>query len=229
MSKNADLSEIDSWVFDLDNTLYPRSCNLFAQVDKLITKYVMNTTGLEHSKAYKIQKTYYRDHGTTMNGLMQNYGIDPDHYLDFVHDIDYSPVMAHAELVEAISVLKGKKYIFTNADIGHSEAVLEKLGATKLFDGMFDIRATGFKPKPEPIAYEKFIKEFKIVPSAAIMFDDLEKNLKVPHVIGMKTVQVIADEDFNHELVESWELERCHENEHVHHITNDLVKFLKTT
>ncbi|MCF6321834.1 MAG: pyrimidine 5'-nucleotidase [Rhizobiaceae bacterium] len=229
MNNPLDSSQIKNWVFDLDNTLYPRSCNLFAQVDKLITQYVMNVTGFEHSEAYKVQKTYYRDSGTTMNGLMQNYGIDPNHYLDFVHDIDYSPVMAHAELVEAISALKGRKFIFTNADIGHSEAVLEKLGASKLFDGMFDIRATGFKPKPEPVAYQKFINEFDIFPSSSIMFDDLEKNLKVPHIMGMKTVQVIADESFNHELVESWELEKCEKNEHVHHITNDLVKFLKVT
>ncbi len=227
MNKIFDPNQIDVWVFDLDNTLYPRSCDLFSQIDRLITKYVMNTTGLEHAGAYKIQKTYYKENGTTMNGLMQNYGIDPDHYLNFVHDIDYSPVQEHGELVEAIASLKGKKYIFTNADIGHSEAVLNRLGAKNLFDGMFDIRATGYLPKPDPAAYKKFIANFDISPTKSIMFDDLEKNLKVPHNIGMKTVQVVADDSFNHELVESWELERNHKHEHVHHITDDLVGFLK--
>ncbi len=227
MNKIADPSKIDNWIFDLDNTLYPRSCDLFSQIDRLITKYVMNTTGLEHADAYKIQKTYYKENGTTMNGLMQNYGIDPDHYLNFVHDIDYSPVQAHGELVEAIAQLKGKKYIFTNADIGHTEAVLEKLGGKHLFDGMFDIRASGFLPKPEPVAYKKFITEFDISPKTSIMFDDLEKNLKVPHNLGMKTVQVVASDDFSHDLVESWELEKDHQHEHVHFITNNLTDFLK--
>jgi len=222
----SEITDIDNWVFDLDNTLYPRTCDLFAQIDILITKYVMNTTGLEHKDAYKIQKDYYRHNGTTMNGLMQNYGIDPDHYLNFVHDIDYSPVEPDAQLIEAIGALKGKKYIFTNADIGHAEAVLEKLGGKNLFDGMFDIRATGYAPKPLPIAYDKFLSAFDINPNKAIMFDDLEKNLAVPHALGMKTVQVVANDDFSHAQVEAWELDKGHEHEHVHFITDDLVQFL---
>ncbi len=103
----------------------------------------------------------------------------------------------------------------------------KRLIGRHLFDGMFDIRASGFLPKPEAIAYEKFIKEFDISPKTSIMFDDLEKNLKVPHDMGMKTVQVVADDDFSHDLVESWELEKNHQHEHVHFITDNLTNFLK--
>ncbi len=222
-----DFSDIDIFVFDLDNTLYPRTCDLFAQVDILITKYVMKITGLEQQAARKLQKDYYKDHGTTMNGLMIHYDIDPDEYLNNVHNIDYSPVKRHEELIEAISSLKGEKYIFTNADIGHATAVLERLGGTKLFDGMFDIRQAGFYPKPNPIAYEKFLTEFNIVANSAIMFDDLEKNLKVPHEIGMRTVHVVPSDGFTHEHVENWELSRADEQDHIHHITDDLVQFIE--
>lgn len=226
VSQPADLDHITSWVFDLDNTLYPRTCDLFAQIDTLITQYMMNVTGLDHMPARRLQKEYYRDHGTTLNGLMLHHDIDPDHYLDSVHAIDYSPVDAHPELVDLISQLPGEKYIFTNADIGHTEAVLSRLGGVHLFKGMFDIRAADYIPKPEQSAYDSFLKTHQISPKTAIMFDDLEKNLKVPHLLGMATVHVVAEPDFNHDQVDEWELGRVDDQEHIHHVTDDLVSFL---
>lgn len=220
------LPHVTDWVFDLDNTLYPRTCNLFAQIDKLITEYVMNVTGLPFETARKLQKDQYRDFGTTLNGLMHTHGIDPDDYLRKVHAIDYSPVAAHPELIAAITALPGRKFIFTNADNGHAAAVLERLGAKDLFDGMFDIRAAKYQPKPERIAYEMCFELFDIDPARAVMFDDLEKNLKVPHDMGMTTVQVIAGEDFVHEQVDDWELHRSDDHIHVHHKTADLTAFL---
>ncbi len=222
------LDGVESWIFDLDNTLYPRTCNLFAQIDSLITQYVMDITGLGHTSARKLQKDYYRDHGTTLNGLMDNHGVDPDHYLDIVHDIDYSPVDAHPELVEIIGELPGRKFIFTNADVPHAEAVLDKLGGRHLFEGIFDIRAAGYKPKPVRSAYEEFLKTFNIAPDGAAMFDDLEKNLLVPHTMGMATVHVIAGAGFAHDQVDDWELSRVDDCDHIHHITDDLTQFLKT-
>jgi len=222
------LEHIEAWVFDLDNTLYPRTCDLFAQVDTLITQYMMNVTGMEKVAARRLQKDYYRDHGTTLNGLMLHHDVDPDHYLDSVHNIDYSPVLPHPELVETIISLPGKKYIFTNADMGHTEAVLARLGALELFDGMFDIRAAGLIPKPEQPAYDKFLKDHNINPKNAAMFDDLEKNLKVPHLLGMSTIQVIADQEFSHSQVESWELDQKGNEDHIHHTTDDLVDFLNS-
>jgi putative hydrolase of the HAD superfamily len=223
----AALAHVTDWVFDLDNTLYPRTCNLFAQIDSLITRYVMDITGLEFEPARRLQKDYYRDHGTTMNGLMNSHGIDPEHYLTTVHAIDYSPVMAHPELIATIAALPGRKFIFTNADDGHARAVLERLGDTGIFDGMFDIRAAGFQPKPARIAYELCFEKFGIDPARAVMFDDLEKNLLVPHEMGMVTVQVIAGDDFAHEQVEHWELHRSGDHAHVHHTTGDLLAFLR--
>lgn len=222
----ADLNHVTDWVFDLDNTLYPRTCDLFAQIDVLITKYVMDITGLPFAEARTLQKEHYRDHGTTLNGMMISHNIDPDHYLSKVHAIDYSPVQKHPELISAIKALPGRKFIFTNADIPHSIAVLEKLGGADLFDGMFDICAADYRPKPEQSAYDMFLNKFEIDPNKAVMFDDLQKNLKVPHQLGMRTVQVVAGEDFQHDQVDEWELAQDDNHPHVHHITSDLAAFL---
>lgn len=219
------LSHVTDWVFDLDNTLYPRKCNLFAQIDTRITAYVMEVTKLEFTEARALQKTYYRDFGTTLNGLMSRHEVDPDHFLTTVHSIDYSPVMAHPELVTAIENLPGRKFVLTNGDVGHARSVLKRLGGTELFEHVFDIRAMGFRPKPLPVAYEAFFAAHQIDPRQAAMFDDLEKNLLVPHQMGMTTVQVVAGPDFAHGQVEPWELDRGGAL-HVHHITDDLAGFL---
>jgi putative hydrolase of the HAD superfamily len=142
------LSHITDWVFDLDNTLYPRECNLFAQIDLRITNYVMDLTRLEFQPARDLQKSYYRDFGTTLNGLMQRHEVDPDHFLNTVHAIDYSPVDPHPDLVEAIRALPGRKFILTNGDTGHARAVLARLGGADLFEHVHDIRAMTFVPKP---------------------------------------------------------------------------------
>jgi putative hydrolase of the HAD superfamily len=224
---NRSFDSISHWVFDLDNTLYPRECNLFAQIDIKITHYVMELAGLDFVAARDLQKVFYRDHGTTLNGLMHSYKVDPDHYLNAVHAIDYSPVDTHPDLVAAIKNLPGRKFIFTNADAGHAQSVLSRLGADDVFEAIFDIRSARFQPKPLKEAYDAFLAENAVDPTTAIMFDDLEKNLRVPHEVGMKTVQVVAGEDFAHEQVDDWELGRGDEQPHVHHITDDLLGFLR--
>lgn len=221
-----DFSAIDVWVFDLDNTLYPRECNLFAQIDLLISTYMVDVTGLPYAEARALQKAYYRDHGTTLHGLMLHHGVDPDHFLKTVHAIDYSGVPAHPGLAEALRALPGRKFILTNGDVGHASAVLDKVGATGLFTDIFDIRSMSYRPKPLPEAYESFFATHGIDAKRAAMFDDLEKNLLVPHDAGMVTVQVVAQEDFAHDQVESWELEQKG-GPHVHHVTADLADFLR--
>jgi putative hydrolase of the HAD superfamily len=221
------LSHITDWVFDLDNTLYPRECNLFAQIDLRITNYVMDLTRLEFQAARDLQKTYYRDYGTTLNGLMQRHEVDPDHFLNTVHAIDYSPVDPHPDLVDAIRALPGRKFILTNGDTGHARAVLARLGGADLFEHVHDIRAMTYVPKPHRETYDRFLALHGIDPTRAAMFDDLEKNLVVPHEVGMSTVQVVASEDFAHEQVEAWELGRA-AGPHVHHITDDLARFLRS-
>lgn len=220
------LDHITDWVFDLDNTLYPRRCNLFAQIDRLITSYVMDLTQLEFEAARALQKVYYRDYGTTLNGLMQRHAVDPDHFLNTVHAIDYSPVDAHPDLVQAIDALPGRKFILTNGDTGHARAVLRRLGGSDLFEHVHDIRAMTYVPKPHKAAYDGFFAAHGIDPKRAVMFDDLEKNLVVPHEVGMATVQVLAGEDFAHDQVEAWELGRA-AGPHVHHVTDDLAHFLR--
>jgi putative hydrolase of the HAD superfamily len=157
---------------------------------------------------------------------MQRHEVDPDHFLSTVHNIDYSPVPAHPDLVSAIEALPGRKFILTNGDVGHARAVLKRLGAPdELFEGIFDIRAMSYRPKPLPEAYDAFFAAHGIEVKRSAMFDDLEKNLLVPHEVGMATVQVIATEDFAHEQVDAWELEQTG-GPHVHHVTADLTAFL---
>ncbi|KQN74973.1 pyrimidine 5'-nucleotidase [Devosia sp. Leaf64] len=220
------LNHITDWVFDLDNTLYPRECNLFAQIDVLITRYVMDVTRLDFEEARSLQKSYYRDFGTTLNGLMHGHKIDPEHFLNTVHAIDYSPVTAHPALIDAIRALPGRKFILTNGDTNHARSVLGRLGGPDLFEDVHDIRAMTFVPKPHKQAYDGFLGRYGIDPTKAIMFDDLEKNLVVPHEIGMATVQVVPGAEFAHDQVEAWELGQT-TGPHVHHVTGDLAGFLR--
>lgn len=223
---DVDFSAVRNWIFDLDNTLYPRRCNLFAQVDIRITHYVMAVTRLEFEPARALQKAFYRDYGTTLNGLMQRYEIDPEHFLRTVHDIDYSPVEAHPALGGAIAALPGRKFILTNGDVPHARAVLARLGIEPtLFEVIHDVKAMHYRPKPERSAYDGLLETFGIDPRTAAMFDDLDKNLLVPHELGMETVHVVAGADFSHAQVEAWELEPA-TGAHVHHRTEDLAGFL---
>jgi putative hydrolase of the HAD superfamily len=222
----ASLSHVTDWVFDLDNTLYPRTCNLFAQIDVRITNYVMDLTKLDFEAARDLQKSYYREFGTTLNGLMHQHKVDAEHFLDSVHAIDYSPVDPHPELVEVIRALPGRKFILTNGDTKHARSVLAKLGGGELFEHVHDIRAMTYVPKPHRQAYEGFFALHGIDPTRAAMFDDLEKNLLVPHEVGMSTIQVVAAPDFAHEQVEAWELGRA-AGPHVHHVTDNLAAFLR--
>lgn len=221
----AAFSHVTDWVFDLDNTLYPRECNLFAQIDLLISHYMVDVTGLPYGEARALQKSYYRDHGTTLHGLMLHYGVDPDHFLNTVHAIDYSGVPAHPALAETLAALPGRKFILTNGDVGHARHVLERVGGGDVFTDIFDIRAMKYTPKPLPEAYAEFFAAHGIDAGRAAMFDDLEKNLVVPHETGMVTVQVVAGEGFAHAQVDSWELGRS-SDPHVHHVTDDLAGFL---
>src|SRR5690606_19329217 len=147
-------------------------------------------------------------------------------FLNTVHAIDYSPVVPHPDLVSAIAALPGRKFILTNGDVGHARSVLNRLGCDDMFEHVHDIRAMTFVPKPHREAYDGFFTLHGIDPTSAVMFDDLEKNLVVPHDMGMTTVQVVAEGDFSHDQVEAWELDRA-AGPHVHHITDDLARFLR--
>lgn len=219
-----DDDKIENWIFDLDNTLYPAECNLFAQIDKRMGAYIANLLDLDLVEARRVQKDYYYRYGTTLNGLMQEHKLNPHDYLDFVHDIDHSVVPERPDLKNALETLEGRKFIFTNGSRRHGEVVAAKLGILDQFEDVFDIAAADFTPKPHRQAYELFLKRHDVTPPSAVMFEDLHHNLKEPHALGMKTVLVHSsyeDHPIQKERL-TWEKAPIH----VHFETDDLVGFL---
>lgn len=215
---------VTEWIFDLDNTLYPRHCDLFSQIDWKMTDYVADLLDLPKDEARKLQKEMYREHGTTLRGLMLRHGIDPHHFLDSVHDIDYSPVSPNPRLGEQIAALPGRKLIFTNGDVGHAERTTDRLGITEHFDAVFDIVASDFVPKPSEAPYRKFIDDHEVDPTRAVMFEDMPRNLHVPKKLGMRTVLVLPANGSRH-LAENWEHE-VEAAEMIDFSTQDLDQFL---
>ena len=218
-------SHVDTWVFDLDNTLYPRHLNLWQQVDERIREFVAKFLDVGHEEAFRVQKDYYRRYGTTMRGLMAEHGLNPDDFLDFVHEIDHSPLEPNPALGSAIEALPGRKLILTNGTRKHADAVTRRLAIDHHFEGVFDILAAELEPKPSPQTYDRFLEAHGVDPSSAAMFEDLARNLAVPHALGMTTVLVVpagTREVFR----ESWEMEGPGEP-HVDHVTDDLAGFLQ--
>jgi putative hydrolase of the HAD superfamily len=218
-------SHVDTWVFDLDNTLYPHHLNLWQQVDERIREFVAKFLDVGREEAFRVQKDYYRRYGTTMRGLMTEHGLNPDDFLDFVHEIDHSPLEPDAALGAAIAALPGRKLILTNGTRKHAEAVTRRLAIDHHFEGVFDIVAAELEPKPAPQTYDRFLKAHGVDPARAAMFEDLARNLAVPHALGMTTVLVVpagTREVFR----ESWEMEGPGEP-HVDHVTDDLAGFLE--
>ena len=181
------------WIFDLDNTLYPSECNLFAEIDRRMSAYIQKLLGLDPAAALKVQKELYYEHGTTLSGLMAKHGVKPEGFLAYVHDIDLSPVQHAPELAEAIERLEGRKFIFTNGSARHAERVAEKLGVLDKFDGIYDIAAGGYVPKPRPEAFRRFLEFCEGVNCKAAMFEDLPHNLEPAHALGIVTVLVESD------------------------------------
>lgn len=220
----ARFAPVDAWVFDLDNTLYPRSTNLFAQVDQRIGDYVQRLLSLSPEEARALQRDYYRRHGTTLRGLMLEHGIAPHDFLEEVHDIDHSVVEADPALAEAIDRLPGKRYILTNGSRMHAEKVIGRLGLDGLFADIFDIVRAELLPKPHRDTYRRFFAETGIDPAKAAMFEDLARNLEAPKAFGMATVLVVprGAEDC---CAEAWEVEGA-DGVHIDYVTDDLGAFL---
>ncbi|TPW25787.1 pyrimidine 5'-nucleotidase [Pararhizobium mangrovi] len=220
----ADFAHVTDWVFDLDNTLYPRRTNLFAQIDRNMTAYVAELLSLPEDEARAMQKRYYREHGTTLAGLMHHHGIDSNAFLERVHDIDYSHVEPDPALGRAIAALPGRKFIFTNGDTRHARRTAEALGVLDHFDDIFDIVAADLVPKPAGETYDKFLGLNRIDAANAAMFEDLPRNLTVPKSLGMRTVLVVPS-NMKEAVGESWEHERTHD-EAIDYVTDDLAGFL---
>jgi putative hydrolase of the HAD superfamily len=216
---------VETWVFDLDNTLYPHHLNLWQQVDERIRDFIVRFLRVNKEEAFRVQKDYYRRYGTTMRGLMTEHELEPDAFLEMVHEIDHSPLTPNPALGAAIEKLPGRKLIMTNGTRKHAEAVLQRLQIEQHFDDVFDIAAADLEPKPLPQVYDRFLARHGVDPARAAMFEDLARNLEVPHLLGMTTVLVVP-EGTREIFREDWELEG-REAPHVDHVTDDLAGFLK--
>jgi putative hydrolase of the HAD superfamily len=215
---------VETWVFDLDNTLYPHHLNLWQQVDDRIRAYIADFLKVPHDQAFRIQKDYYKRYGTTMRGLMTEHGLEPDDYLDFVHRIDHSPLTPNPALGDALKNLPGRKLILTNGTRAHADAVMARLAIGEHFEDVFDIIAAELEPKPAPQTYERFLAMHDVEPGKAAMFEDLARNLAAPHALGMTTVLVVP-EGQREVFREDWELEG-RDAPHVDHVTDNLARFL---
>lgn len=180
----------DVWVFDLDNTLYPAGSNLFAQIDIKLRDYVAECLSIGPEEARKIQKDYFMEYGTTLSGMMKHHGVDPDHFLDYVHDIDFSPIKKSPVLNDALAALKGRKLIYTNADASYTAKVLDRLGVSDHIESVFDIKSADLLPKPDMVSYEKFLADHDVDPNRAVMVEDMAKNLIPAKNLGMGTIWI---------------------------------------
>jgi putative hydrolase of the HAD superfamily len=216
---------IETWVFDLDNTLYPHHLNLWQQVDQRIRDYIVDFLHIGQDEAFRLQKDYYRRYGTTMRGLMEEHGLEPDQFLEIVHQIDHSPLTPNPALAAAIAALPGRKLILTNGTRHHAEAVMRRLEIDAHFEDIFDIKAAELEPKPRPVVYERFLARHQVDPRRAVIFEDLARNLEVPHALGMITVLVVP-KGTGVVLREEWEL-AGRDEPHVDYVTDDLAEFLR--
>jgi putative hydrolase of the HAD superfamily len=216
---------VEAWVFDLDNTLYPAHTNLFAQVDVRIRDYVARLLSIPVDEANEIQKDYYQRFGTTLRGLMDERGIEPDDFLEYVHDIDHSVIVPDPALAAALTSLPGRKFIFTNGSRQHAEKTAARLGVAEHFSDIFDIVSAGLLPKPNRETYDRFLAVTGVAPARAAMFEDLARNLAVPHSLGMRTVLVVP-QGTREVFREAWELEGD-DAPHVEFVTEDLAGFVR--
>lgn len=203
-------SHVNTWVFDLDNTLYPPECALFDQIEVKMTEYVMRELGVDKMRADYLRNHYWQTYGTTLSGMMREHDIDPMPYLFDVHDISLDHVPQDLLLRGHIQALPGRKIVYTNGSEFHADRVLEARGLNEIFDAIYGIEHSDFHPKPSPEAYDAIIARDGLEAQSAAMFEDDHRNLKVPHSIGMRTVLVGPEQ----------------KGDHIHHQTLDITAFL---
>ena len=193
--------KINTWIFDLDNTLYSADSGIFQQVHELMGKFVSSHLDIGIEDAKIMQKKYYKQHGTTLRGMMDNHGVDPDHFLAEVHKLDYSIVGPNHKLNEQLKKLQGRKIIYTNANMQHTLDVLERIELSNFFDEIYDIKMANYIPKPELAPYEQMVKQFDIETKSSAMFDDIAKNLVPAKNVGFTSVWIDAGyENFSDDI-----------------------------
>ena len=222
--RQPDFRHVRNWIFDLDNTLYPSSCDLFGQISERMTDYVQKLLDLPRDEARVLQKAYYHDHGTTLNGLMKLNGVDAEDYLAFVHDIDLSALTPDLALTAIIAGLPGHKFVFTNGCVNHAGRVLNQLNLAEQFDEVWDIRTIGFTPKPDIAAYRIALGRAGSDGTDAAMFEDIARNLVEAKALGMTTVWLHNESEWSRQGP-------AHPVAQAHHIdyeTDDLLSFLQS-
>ena len=216
-SRGRPLSEIETWIFDLDNTLYPASCRLFDQIQTRMQRFVARRLELSPEAALAVQKSYFRQYGTTMRGLMAVDRVDPHEFLRFVHDVDLSCVPEDPVLAAALAALPGRKLVHTNGSAAHAERLLAHLRIAQSFSGIVDIAAAGFEPKPAPAGYLELLLRHRVLPETALMVEDIAKNLVPAAALGMTTAWLRGTVD--------WATAGA-EDGHIHYVVDDLGAFL---
>lgn len=206
----AAFAHVRTWVFDLDNTLYPPSLRLFDQIERRMTDYVERTLGVDSAEAGRLRRHYWRTYGTTLAGLMREHGVDPEPYLAHVHDIDLTTVAPVPALSAAIGALRGRKVVYTNGSREHARRVTRAIGLDGCFEALYGFEDAAYVPKPDAGAYATVFALARLDTREAAMFEDDPRNLEVPHRLGMRTVLVGPEA----------------EHPHVHHRTDDLAGFL---
>ena len=213
-----ELQIVKYWIFDLDNTLYSGKTKVFEQVDKKMSKYISEKLNITIEEARKIQKNYFHEYNTTLNGMIKNHKIDANEFLEFVHDIDIDFLKKDLELQKELLKLKGKKIIFTNGSRKHALNVTQKIGIDQCFDDIFDIVDSNFVPKPAIEPYNELVKKHKIDPKSCLFVEDIARNLKPSYEMGMKTVWI--------ENEEPW-AKKFSDSSFINYKTNNLSEFLK--
>ena len=216
--RGADLGEIETWIFDLDNTLYPVTARLLRQIDRHMGAFVANFLNVDLTEARRIQKTYFRKYGLTLRGLMIHHGLDPVRYYDEMTPMDLNEVDPNPELAEAIRAMKGHKIVYTNASAHHAEMVLKRIGMADAFEAVFDIGAARYIPKPAIESYRTLCERHGVNPARAAMIDDIARNLEPAHALGMTTVWMKTDAEWARGDAPA---------EHIHHVTDDLLAWLR--
>ncbi|MDR3462122.1 MAG: pyrimidine 5'-nucleotidase [Beijerinckiaceae bacterium] len=220
-------THVTTWVFDLDNTLYPPGAGLWPKIDARITHYISDLHGLDGISARALQKFYYERYGTTLRGLMEDHLIDPAAFLAFVHDIDRSAIVPNPILAAAIAALPGRKLVLTNGSRHHAVETARALGVGHLFEDFFGIEAGDLLPKPEPETYQRFLTRHDVDPLGAVMFEDIPRNLLVPKALGMTTVLVVPPPGTIEDR-EAFETIGGVTPAHIDFVTNDLAGFLQS-
>ena len=190
------VSQVTDWVFDLDNTIYPAASSLFPRVAHRMTEWIMGHFDLPEDKAAELKTRLFRQYGTTMRGLMEEFKLPSDGFLSYVHEIDLSDVSYDAVLDKGLKALPGRKHIYTNGTVRHAERILEAFGIRNHFDVIFDIVASDHVPKPNPVPYDRFIEQSGIDPKTSVMIEDMARNLEPAAALGMQTVWLASDLDW---------------------------------